>query len=669
MILQIAIPAPLYHYFDYLPPSDHPIDQITIGSRVRVPFGKREIIGFVANIKNNPDTPLHKLKPAIEILDTEPLLPPKLLELIQWASGYYHYPLGEVFAAAIPTLLRKSKSSEPTKKRKKTLRSLSQQETPNELSITLNIHQQQAIQNITQALGRFQTFLLNGITGSGKTEVYLQVIATLLSQGKQALILVPEISLTPQTAARFQQRFNVPIALLHSGMTERERLDNWLLAKTGIAPIVIGTRSVIFTPLLNPGIIIIDEEHDLSFKQQEGFRYSARDLAIVRAQFENIPVLLGSATPSLESYYNAQQNRYQQLTLPERVGDATHPQFQLIDLRNQKLENGLSNQLLNTIKQHLQNQAQVLIFLNRRGFSPVYICHACGWIADCKRCDAKMILHKNPSFLQCHHCGSTRKPELKCPQCNSQQLFNLGLGTQRLEQTLQEHFPNTGIVRIDRDSTRRKGTLHDMLETIHSGENKILIGTQMLAKGHHFPDVTLVAVLDADGGLFSADFRASERIAQLLMQVSGRAGRAEKTGEVLIQTYHPEHPLLLHLIHEGYESFAKLSLQERQAAALPPFNFLTLIRAEAVNQAHPTQFLTEVKKLAQQLSKNHVAVLGPIPSLMERRAGRYRMQLLLQTAQRNHLHNLLNKLVIKISELPTARKVRWSVDVDPQEML
>lgn len=664
MILRIAIPAPLHRFFDYLPPENFSAEQLQPGLRIQVPFGKRKLIGFLIETTSTSDLPISKLKQAIAVLDEEPVLPKKILELIRWASDYYHHPLGEVFATALPNLLCKIDKSKRVR-----------QTSPGGHVAAffcppykLNTNQQLAVEAIIASLDHFQAFLLNGVTGSGKTEVYLQAIAAALQTEKQALVLVPEIGLTPQTITRFQERFDVPIVSFHSGLTDRQRLDNWLLAKTGVAKIVIGTRSVIFTPLLNPGIIIIDEEHDLSFKQQEGFRYCARDLAVVRGRLENIPVVLGTATPSLETFHNAQQKRYQSLTLPDRVGDAVQPKFNIIDLRNQKLESGLSKQLLNAMQLHLQNNGQVLLFLNRRGFAPVLICQTCGWIANCLRCDAKMTLHKTPAYLQCHHCASTRAIDTECPSCQSKQLFPLGLGTQRLEYALERHFPEISIVRIDRDSTRRKGKLDDMLQNIHDGEHRILIGTQMLAKGHHFPNVTLVAVLDADSGLFSADFRASERIGQLLTQVAGRAGRAEKLGEVIIQTYHPEHPLLLHLIQQGYESFAKLALQERLAADLPPHHHLALIRAEAINKNFPLQFLNSVKKLAQQITPSHVEILGPVPSIMPRRAGRSRAQLLLQSPQRNHLHNLLNKLALKISELPTARRVRWSLDVDPREM-
>jgi len=665
-IIHVAVPVPLYKFFDYLPPinTNSEIKNLEPGTRVRVPFGKREVVGIVITVDQVLQAGNHALKPVLEILEDTPVFSPLLLKLARWAAEYYHHPLGEVLTCMLPVLLRRNKPGK-YKKINQALPDFIQEQQEH----VLNIHQEQAVNTITQTLGSFQVFLLDGVTGSGKTEVYLQIIKTVLRTGQQALVLVPEISLTPQTIARFAQRFNVPIAVLHSGLSDGERLNAWRMAKEGIASIIIGTRSAVFTPLAKAGIIIIDEEHDLSFKQQEGFRYCARDLALVRARLEKIPVVLGSATPSLESFYNARQKRYQALYLPARVNTAALPQFSLIDLRNQKLENGLSAQLLNSIRRHVENNGQILLFLNRRGFAPLLICHACGWIAHCTRCDAKLIYHQQPVSLLCHHCAATQAVNTQCPTCHSQNLFPLGLGTQRLEQTLAKHFPTQGIVRIDRDSTRRKGTLQNILDTIHSGENKILVGTQMIAKGHHFPEVTLVAILDADSGLFSADFRAGERTAQLLLQVAGRAGRADRLGEVIIQTHNPNHPLLAHLLQHDYSGFADTALRERQAANLPPYVYLALIRSEAITQHLPLNFLKQIRHLAEKLCLPEIKIAGPIPALMERRAGRYRAQLLIQTTHRSALHKLINYLITKIPDLPTSRCIRWSLDIDPREMI
>lgn len=666
LIFRIAVLAPLPQLFDYLPPDGFKEENLSLGIRVRVPFGKREIVGVLIALARTSSLPIGQLKQVIEIIDSEPLFDHEIVKLLQFAADYYHHPLGEVYGAALPVLLRQGK---PQAYGKKTTTSIPTLSTSNNISIVLNAEQQFAIDAITKSLDHFQVFLLDGITGSGKTEVYLQTVATVIQQNKQALILVPEIGLTPQLVGRFQQRFVENIVAIHSGLTDRERLNAWLLAKEGKAKIIIGTRSAVFTPLPMLGLIIIDEEHDLSFKQQEGFRYSARDLALIRAREKNIPVVLGSATPSLESLGNTRKNRYQHLQLSQRVGTAVQPKIRLLDLRNQRLEEGLSAQLIVTMQKHLADKGQILLFLNRRGFAPVLICHACGWIADCKRCDSKMTLHQHPPLLQCHHCGSQRSIEKTCPTCSNQQLMPLGLGTQRLEQTLIKHFPGVGIARIDRDSTRRKGNLETILESVHQGENQILIGTQMLAKGHHFPDVTLVVILNADNGLFSADFRANERMAQLLIQVAGRAGRAERPGEVIVQTYNPEHPLLQHLLQQDYKSFATFALAERSAAKLPPYAHLALLRAEATNKNYPLTFLTEVRELVQKFQVKTLDVLGPIPALIERKAGRFRAQLLLQAEQRSILHNLLKELLKKIESLPTVRRVRWSLDIDPLEIL
>ncbi len=675
-ILKIAIPAPLHQYFEYLAPAGFPLTPLKKGLRVLVPFGNQKKIGFLMEISEESVWPKSQLKQALAILDETPLLPDSIQELLEWTSRYYHCPIGEVFANAMPQVLRTGKDAKKLKNSvKKRTEEINRDEltnhSENNLSLSdqirLNNHQRQSIESIVNSLDKFQAFLLNGVTGSGKTEVYLEVIQAVLDRGKQALVLVPEIGLTPQMLARFRNRFSVPLVLFHSKLTDKQRLENWLLSKSGKASIIIGTRSALFTPLLHPGVIIIDEEHDSSFKQQTGLRYHARDLGLVRGRLENIPVVLGSATASLESIFNAKQNRYQILHLPDRAGLAIQPSFHFIDLRQQKLDQGFSPALLQTMEKHLQNQGQVLLFLNRRGYSPVTICHDCGWTANCQRCEQKMNFHQKPAHLQCHYCGYRRPLDSRCPDCQGQQLLALGQGTQRLEQTLQKYFPDVGIVRIDRDNTQRKGSLSKLLKNIHEGESQILIGTQMLAKGHHFPNVTLVGILEADSGLFSADFRALERTGQLLTQVAGRSGRADKPGEVWIQTYHPEHPLLKHLLEQGYLSFSELLLQERRLSLLPPYSYLALIHAEALSSAYPFDFLNEVKNQAKLVGKE-ISLLGPVPSLLPRRAGYYRCQLLLQAKQRNALQGLLEQIIKPISLLASSRRVRWSLDVDPIEL-
>jgi primosomal protein N' (replication factor Y) len=533
----------------------------------------------------------------------------------------------------------------------------------------LNAAQRQAADRISAALGGYAAFLLDGVTGSGKTEVYLEVLARVVANGDQALVLVPEIGLTPQLVERFERRLGISMALYHSGLTDSERLHTWLAARAGRAPVIIGTRSALFVPLRRPALLIIDEEHDLSLKQQEGFRYHARDLAVVRARNAGVPVVMGSATPSLESLYNVTQQRYQHLTLMARAGVAEQPPVHLVDVRRQPLHEGLSDRLLQAITQHLAQDNQVLLFLNRRGYAPTLLCHDCGWMSQCERCDAHMTFHLQQQRLRCHHCGAERPAVEQCPGCGGKDLLPVGQGTERIERVLQERFPATGIVRIDRDTTRRKGAMQQILDGVTSGGSRILIGTQMLAKGHHLPDVTLVGIVNTDQGLFGADVRALERMAQLIVQVSGRAGRADKPGEVLIQTHHPDHPLLRTLVEHGYAHFAREALAEREQTGLPPYAHLALLRAEAVDKQLPPAFLDAARTLAEELAVAGVELLGPVPAPMERRGGRYRAQLLVQAGRRADLHRLLTPWVPQLETLRLARKVRWSIDVDPQEMV
>ncbi len=727
-ILQVAIPSPLPQTFDYRLPAGHSAAQVAPGMRVRIPFGRSEKIGIVVALADESRIDHARLKPVLELLDHEPLLSPAIQSLAQWASRYYHYPIGEVLSATLPTLLRRGEPARVTGEKvwslneaggaidpatlkraprqrallallQKSQKALSAHEldlqfenwratmrhlldkgwveiqqqttllttaTESSSAPPLNAAQHAACNAIHHALGRFQTLLLDGVTGSGKTEVYFNAVEKVLQEGKQALILVPEIGLTPQLLKRFQARFAVPIALLHSALNDRARLNSWLQARAGDAPIIIGTRSAVFTPIKNLGIILIDEEHDLSFKQQEGFRYHARDVAIRRAQQAAIPVVLGSATPSLESLHNARQGRFQHIILPERAGNAAHPQIRLLDLRQQKLNEGFSTAMLQAIQHHLDNGQQVLLFLNRRGYAPTLICHDCGWLAHCQRCDAHLILHKSRRLLRCHHCDSQRRIDSQCPDCGSVDLRPLGQGTERAAEALSERFPDHEIIRIDRDSTRRKGSLQALLKQVEEGRGQILLGTQMLAKGHHLPNVTLVGILDADQGLFGLDFRASERMGQLIIQVAGRAGRGESRGEVLIQTHHPEHPLLNGIIAHDYSRFASELLTERSQALLPPFRHIALLRAEASSRELPNEFLSAAREAGVQLP-NAAELLGPIPAAMERRAGRYRAQLLIQADQRARLHNFLRQWLPQLSQLPLAKKVRWSIDVDAME--
>ena len=478
---------------------------------------------------------------------------------------------------------------------------------------------------------------------------------------------MPEIGLTPQTVERFQQRFQIPIGVFHSDLSDKARLNNWVLTKNGSFSLVIGTRSAIFADFENLGMIIIDEEHDLSFKQQDGFRYSARDLAIRRAQLASIPIILGSATPSLESLYNAKQGRYQWLTLTQRAGTALAPQLKLVDLRKKSLTAGLAPETLAAIQQHLMQNNQVLVFLNRRGFATSIVCHECAWVAQCSRCEIPMIFHQQTQQLHCHHCDSRHATVQQCGQCQSESILHLGMGTERVEHELQNLFSDVELIRIDRDSTRKRGSIEQKLQQVKNGHKQILIGTQMLAKGHHFPNVTLVVVLNADQSLYSTDFRATERFGQLLLQVAGRAGREQKPGTVMIQTHQMDNPLLYTLIESGYAEYASELLLERQATELPPFSYLILVRAEATNKTDVERFLSELKKFCKNNS-DATEVLGPIPAIMAKRAGKHRMQLLLQSQQRQALQPLLAKLQRHIEQLTLARRVRWSFDVDPQDM-
>jgi len=663
-ILRIAVPTPLRQYFDYLPLENAAEQACAVGVRVRVPFQRRELIGIVMGHTLTADVAPERLKTVLEVLDTEPVLSGDVLQLCLWAADYYHDAIGEIVANALPVLLRQGKPCQPgrTKKRIEEIPAFDPA-----LQLNLNPEQQVAVAQVQAALDVFQVFLLDGVTGSGKTEVYLQVIQAVLQAGKQVLVLVPEIGLTPQTIQRFRARFATSVLALHSGLTERERLNAWIAAKSGQAQIIIGTRSAVFTPLPHLGLIIVDEEHDLSFKQQDGFRYHARDMAIMRAHLNKIPIVLGSATPALETMFNAQQGKFRYVCLPHRAGNALLPTFHVVDIRNQTLEQGLSPTLLQMMQEHLARDEQVMLFLNRRGYAPVLLCHACGWMVDCKRCDMRMTYHKSTARLHCHHCEMQKKIPVVCEACGEKTLQAVGVGTERLEDVLKKYFPKHSIARIDRDNTQRKGSMEKLLTNIQAGLHHILIGTQMLAKGHHFPNVTLVAIVDADGGFFSSDFRAFERMGQLLLQVAGRAGRVNKPGKVVMQTHHPDHPLLFQLFNDRYQQFASTLLQERAAACLPPYAHIALVRAEAFEDKHVLAFLTEAKTLMQAAGFS-LQILGPVPAPMPRRAGRYRAQLLLQAKQRAHLQQFLKQVLPDIEKIPSKHRVRWSLDVDPVEM-
>lgn len=541
--------------------------------------------------------------------------------------------------------------------------------TKTENRLTLNKQQAFALSRLLFQQG-FQPWLLEGVTGSGKTEIYLQFIEEILKKGKQVLVLVPEIGLTPQTVQRFRDRFNVEIDVLHSNLNDNQRLRVWQRAKTAQSAVIIGTRSALFTQFADLGLIILDEEHDLSFKQQEGCRYHARDLAIVYAKQLNIPILLGSATPSLESLHNVKQGKYHHITLSERAGGATQVKAQLIDLKKQNVINGLSVALLKKMDEHLQKGNQVLLFLNRRGFAPVLLCHECGWIATCSHCDKPLTYHHHQRVMRCHHCASQRPIPRQCGDCGSTHLITTGLGTEQLEQTLQERFPSFRVSRIDRDSTARKGSLEQHLSDIQQGKSQILIGTQMLAKGHHFPNVTLVAIINVDSSLFSVDFRAEERLAQLYVQVAGRAGRAAKAGEVLLQTHYPDHPLLQTLLNQGYSAFAEEALKLRQTMGLPPFSAQALFKAQSRQSQAAETTLQQIAEYfyqsKQQQNRPHLQILGPIPAPFAKKADQYRWQLLLQHPSKKQLQQIL--MEFQQSDIAKSGLVRLNLDIDPLDL-
>jgi primosomal protein N' (replication factor Y) (superfamily II helicase) len=726
MILQIALETPLRRIFDYRPPA-HRQDtaEPPLGVRVRVPFGRRQLIGILVGVAGESAVAAPKLKAALAILDERPVVDPVTFDLLRWAAEYYHHPLGLVFAAALPVSLRSGQAAlqtvewwcvSPTGRRELSVpsgRRAPQQRallawlaerarattdevggafkpaqwralaargwiTPAEAppaaaltsrpsEVTLTEHQAQCVAAILASLRRYAAHLLYGVTGSGKTEVYLRVIAAAIAAGGQALVLVPEIALTPQLVDRFRRRFSSGVVAVHSGLSDAERRDAWRAAHNGEARIIIGTRSAVFTSLPKLALIVVDEEHDPSYKQHEGFRYSARDLAVIRARGAGVPVILGSATPSLETLENSATGRYFKHLLPQRPGEAQAPRMTLVDLRRHAAEQGLSTPAMQAMAQHLQAGGQIIVFLNRRGYAPSLYCNACGWVAPCAHCDARMTLHRRAQQLRCHHCGAHGPVPTICASCG-QALHAVGQGTERVEETLVRLFPDAPLARLDRDTASARGAVVGVLDRVHSGEARILIGTQMLTKGHHFPQVSLVVILDADQGLFASDFRATERLAQTITQVAGRAGRGHLAGEVLIQTQFPEHPLLNRLIKDGYEGFALGALEERREAGWPPYSRLAMLRAEAKDSAGLDAFLRAAVDCGGRLREAAVKVLGPASALMARRADHFRAHLLVETASRANLQRFLRNWLPLVDELPGPPGLRWSIDVDPLEV-
>ncbi|MDX1452858.1 MAG: primosomal protein N' [Oleiphilaceae bacterium] len=732
--LNIAVAAPVFGTFDYLPLAGSEESDYPPGIRVAIPFGRRNLVGVVLSLKKQQTPPPpkkehFKLKAIKDILDDKPLFKPKQLHWLQWAARYYCHPIGDVVAHALPALLRKPDRYRPSKigkweltdasislpsnaRRQAELLQLLQQhehglwhdtvismgytrqhlerladkgairETlhdpllrheakANPLSrLQLNPEQQLAVEQLKAASQHFGVHLLEGVTGSGKTEVYIELVDEALSHGRQVLILVPEINLTPQTLQRFQARLDIPICTYHSAMSDREKTDTWLMTLSGSARVIVGTRSAIFAPMPELGLIIIDEEHDSSFKQFDGFKYSARDIAIKRAHLEDIPVILGSATPSLETLANVASGRYEHMQLKHRASGARLPSVSTIDVRALPLENGLSTPLLEAASQALMNGKQVVLFQNRRGYSPTLMCGDCGWLAQCTHCDVRLTVHRHPAHLHCHHCNFQTQFPAHCPSCNSAQLLPLGAGTERLEYALQQRFHDTPIYRMDRDTITTQNKLHQFLDNVNRGEPCIVVGTQMIAKGHDFKHVALVGIIDADGLFFSADFRAMERGAQLLTQVAGRAGRHDTPGSVLIQTRQPEHEIFKHIAQADYASIARTELEVRETCDLPPFSRMISIRADAKHANLAESKLLEIAHYLETQQQRTVActVAGPFEALIHRRSGLYRYFLQLFFDDPAEKQRVCDWLALLLAQ-DKSSAVRLSIDVDPLEYL
>jgi primosomal protein N' (replication factor Y) (superfamily II helicase) len=725
-VVEVAVFAPLRKTYHYLGCADSNAIPALPGSLVKIPFGRGQRIGIVIGLANSTDE--RKLKAISEVVDTLPVIGAAIMRLARWASDYYQHPIGDVLAATLPGPLRHG--SAPVRREEsewvihatnqeviddlarraprqavllerlstgaktaadfanlefdwrramrelekkdlvaKRLRTANKSFQSAQQAFSLNDAQQAAVVVLNDSLGSFKACLLHGVTGSGKTEVYMAAIEHALKSQLNTLMLVPEIILTHQMVARLKQRFGSAVGVLHSGLNDNQRAQVWLRCRDGDIKILMGTRSAVWAPLPRIGIIIVDEEHDASFKQQEGFRYSARDVAIKRAQQLNVPIVLGSATPSLEAYHNVKTNKFAYLSLPQRAGLARMPGLQCVDVRGLRLRGGLSDQLVRDMGACLERSEQVLLFLNRRGFAPIVLCHQCGHIATCSRCDAKLVWHKERKLLSCHHCGAQKRTQHLEACCPDPEIVPLGLGTEQVEETLHELFPDKRIARIDRDTMRSKTAMEETFAAIRGRSVDILIGTQMLAKGHDFANVTLVGIIDADSQLFSTDFRAEEKLAQTIIQVSGRAGRAEYSGSVLIQTHHPHHDLLQTLLLRGYDHFAEKALEERRRAALPPYVAMALIRAESPSTQMPMKFLAQLAAEVKQKSIKGLEILGPIPAAMERKAGRYRAQLMVSAQTRRVLAVGVKAFINLGDAMPLKNKVRWSVDIDPLDTI
>ncbi len=725
LILRVAVIAPLDRYLDYLPLEEGAVP--IVGARVRVHLQNQRRVGIVMAHVQQAEVAVEKLRTIEEVVDSGPIFSDHLLQLLRWASQYYHYPIGKVLHTTLPRLLRqgnaitknfirvwhaqntvdtgkdllkrakkqkalfeflRDQSSDETALRanfpgwRSALRELIRKElvyctesqvrddtvVPTAKHHTLNDEQADAVRKIRESLGRFSCHLLEGVTGSGKTEIYLQLIRRIISEGGQAMVLVPEIGLTSQTVRQFRERFGSVVAVLHSGLSDRHRFRSWCKSMLNEVKIIIGTRSVVFTACNDLRLIVVDEEHDLSYKQQDTLRYHARDLAIKRAQLLDIPIILGSATPSLESLHNVLEKRYRWHRLSHRVGGAQLPQYRVLDIRGQPLTAGLSLRLIEMMRRCLERDEQVLLFLNRRGYAPKFLCHDCGTVIECPRCDLPLTYHLSKNNLYCHHCEYKQLCPDCCPNCRSDCLKMIGFGTERIERELRQIFPATKIVRIDADTTRRKGELEKYLKAIRSGDAKILVGTQMISKGHHFPDVTLIGIVNVDQRLFAFDFRSLERLGQLIIQVSGRAGRGQRPGVVALQTYHPDNVALQCLIRQNYHQFAKTLLAQRHLNQMPPYRYLAVFRAESKDEFAPQCFLKEVATIVHKYQLPKVELFGPVPAPTEKKIGVYHAQLMLSAEQRFTLNRCLSKGMAEILQLRAARGTTWHVDVDPMEL-
>jgi primosomal protein N' (replication factor Y) len=659
-IIRVALDVPVSKLFDYCAPDATAGD---VGQRVQVPFNRRTAVGVIVELAHATAVPAERLKTAVRILRDSPPLAADDLRLLRFSADYYHHPLGAVIMGALPTRLRRIAAL--PRRRAQHPEAAAGPPIAAGPPPALTPEQARAVAEIGRGSGAFRPFLLLGVTGSGKTEVYLHAIAAVLAAGRQALVLVPEIALTPQLEALIRGRFPDTAAVsMHSGLAEAERLEHWRAASSGQARIVLGTRLAVFVPLPELGLIIVDEEQDSSFKQGEGFRYSARDLAVVRARQRAVPVVLGSATPAVETYHNAVSGRYALLELTRRIG-APPPRIACIDTRGERLSDGLSERLLTALRECVARGGQALVFINRRGYAPVLMCRSCGWISGCRRCSARLVLHQPEHRLCCHHCGHVSSAPAACPDCGNPDLAPVGQGTQRVEGALSRLLPQARILRIDRDTTRRRRAWHAMRQRIQERDVDVLVGTQILAKGHDFPHLNLAGVLNADSQLYGSDFRAAERLFALLTQVAGRAGRGGVQGEVLIQTEFPHHPLYAALRDQSYRAFADAVLAERRQTGFPPFIHQALLRAEAPRLATALQFLGEAARCGKALDR-HLTAYDPVPAALARRAGRERAQLLVQTTSRRRLREFLDAWRGTLASSVSTR-ARWSIDVDPQE--